>query len=328
MYPDSVSVVSSSFGWLTLTTRTRTSWTVRSLGALSRRARRSTSCRTSPDTAISTGISSSSPRSAGGRMRSLRTSVLACAAMSLTSFCSSEAATAGVADVRNRVETTLIRSVVLLSSASITALRAISSRFFCSTSSRAGTRSPARRFAWRIGSTTNDQPPTTTATTSPATMIVRSRRERFAIMDGGLRGRRAAASRASVPATGAPARGQGPDRALLDGPDRGEERALALELPEDALDDPDLGVDARDVPVQRAEHTVLAVARDQQRGDRQGNGRGERPHRDPLRAREPARAQGRRDQVQRPDTAAGRDGDRELARATRLLGDRGQPPLG
>src|SRR5439155_11574261 len=76
MYPDSVSVVSSSFGWLTLTTRTRTSWTVRSLGALSSRARRSTSCRTSPDTAISTGISSSSPRSAGGRMRSLRTSVL------------------------------------------------------------------------------------------------------------------------------------------------------------------------------------------------------------------------------------------------------------
>src|SRR5216117_2553060 len=198
MYPDSVSVVSSSFGWLTLTTRTRTSWTVRSLGALSSRARRSTSCRTSPDTAISTGISSSSPRSAGGRMRSLRTSVLACAAMSLTSFCSSDAATAGVAEVRNLAETSLRRSVVLLSSASITPLRAIRSRFFCSTSSRAGTRSPARRVASRIGSTTNDQPPITTATASPAAMIVRSRRERLAIMDGGLQARRAVACPASA----------------------------------------------------------------------------------------------------------------------------------
>ena len=73
---------------------------------------------------------------------------------------------------------------------------------------------------------------------------------------------------------------------------------------------------------------MLAVARNQKRGDRHDDGRGEHPHRDPLRAGEPSRAQGRRNQVQRADAAAGRDGDRELARATRLLGDRGQPSLG
>src|SRR5213592_4653551 len=299
MYPDSVSVVSRSLGWLTLTTRTRTSWTVKSLGALSSRARRSTSCRISPDTAISTGISSSSPRSAGGRMRSLRTSVFACAAMSLTSFCSSDAATAGVADVRNRVETVSSRSIVVRSSASIAPLRAIRSRFFCSTSSRAGTSSRALRLASRIGSTTNDQPPIPIATARPAAMIVRSRRDRLAIMDGGLRGRRAGGSRlralhlprgpdaelllvapprdgrreldtleqrgvfedrdqrarlrrltGQLDALGVEGEhrepgvagqdlgqlakhGQGPDHARLDALDRGEERALALELPED-----------------------------------------------------------------------------------------------
>src|SRR5439155_23123249 len=52
--------------------------------------------------------------------------------------------------------------------------------------SRAGTGAPARRFDSRIGSTTNDQPPSRIPTRTPAAMTVRSRRERLAIMDGGL----------------------------------------------------------------------------------------------------------------------------------------------
>src|SRR4030095_16132225 len=95
--PETVSVTSKSLGWVMLTTRILSSWTGRSFGALSSRASRSTSWRISQDTAISTGISSSSPRSAGGRMRSLRTSVLACAAMSFTIFCSFDADTARAA---------------------------------------------------------------------------------------------------------------------------------------------------------------------------------------------------------------------------------------
>ena len=58
----------------------------RSFGASSSFPRRSTSSRISPDTVISTGTSISSPRSAVGRIRSLRTSVFACAARSLTIF--------------------------------------------------------------------------------------------------------------------------------------------------------------------------------------------------------------------------------------------------
>src|SRR5216117_3176351 len=57
MNPETVSVTSRSFGWLTLTTRIFKSWTGSSLGALSSFASRSTSCRISHDTAISTGIS-------------------------------------------------------------------------------------------------------------------------------------------------------------------------------------------------------------------------------------------------------------------------------
>src|SRR5437667_299136 len=340
MYPDSVSVASSSFGWLTLTTRRRKSWTVSSLGAPSSRARRSTSCRTSPDTAISTGISSSSPRSAGGRMRSLRTSVLAWAAISLTSFCSSDAATAGVADVRNRAETALARSVRLRSSASITPLRAIRSRLFSSICSRAGTRSPARRFDSRIGSTTNDQPPSRIPTRTPAAMTVRSRRERLAIMDGGLLGGRAVVCREPAAAgwgvPRAPVAPRPPRRAWGASPPgtrapvgrRGRRlRALALELRDDALDAADPGVDAPDLPAQRLEPAVLAVARDQERGDRQDEGRREHSHRDPLRAGEPPPTQRGRDQVQRSNAPAGRDGDGELALATRFLRDRGEAPL-
>src|SRR5207244_6110144 len=52
-----------------------------------------------------------------------------------------------------------------------------------------------RTFALRIGSTTNDQPPSRIPTRSPAAMTVRSRRERLAIMDGGLLGGRAVVCR-------------------------------------------------------------------------------------------------------------------------------------
>src|SRR5207245_1517285 len=322
MYPDSVSVASSSFGWLTLTTRKRKSWTVSSLGAPSSRPSRSTSCRTSPDTAISTGISSSSPRSAGGRMRSLRTSVLAWAAISLTSFCSSDAATAGVADVRDRAEPALSRALRLRSSASITPLRAIRSRLFSSICSRAGTRSPARRFDSRIGSTTNDQPPSRIPTRTPAAMTVRSRRERLAIMDGGLLGGRAVVCRepaaagwgvARAPvaprpprrAWGASAQGTRADvvrrgRRPWEGRPVGlvgcEELALAPDLRDDPRDAADPGVESPYRPAQRLEPAVLAVARDQERGDRQDEGRREHSHRDPLRAGEPPPTQRGRDQ--------------------------------
>ena len=187
MNPEIVSVTRSSLGWLRLTTRTLRSWTGRSLVAPSSRASRSTSCRISQDTAISTGISRSSPRSAGGRIRSLRTSVFACAAMSLTIFCSSEAATAGVADVRKPSASLSNRVAVDSSSALIAARRAISSRFCSNTCSRAGTSSPADRLCSRIGSITSNQPPRMTPTAMARPTRIRSRRERLPIIAVALR---------------------------------------------------------------------------------------------------------------------------------------------
>src|SRR5206468_12980645 len=70
--------------------------------------------------------------------------------------------------------------------------------------------------------------------------------------------------------------------------------------------------------------SVLAVARDQERGDRQDEGGREHSHRDPLRAGEPPPTQRGRDQVQRSNAPAGRDGDGELALAALLLRDRGE----
>src|SRR2546421_2411731 len=134
MKPDTVSVANSSFGWLAVTTLTRRSLTVNNFCAPSTLASRSTSWRISADTAISTGISSSSPRSSGGRMRSLRMSVLASAAMSLTSFCSSEAATAGAAAVSRRALSLSIPALAASSSAAIWPRRA--SRSIRRTSSR------------------------------------------------------------------------------------------------------------------------------------------------------------------------------------------------
>src|SRR5262245_45671653 len=151
MKPESVRVARSSLGCVMLTTRTFRSWTARSFGARSINASRSTSWRISPDTAISMGISSRSPRSTGGRMRSLRTSVDAWAAMPFSSFWSSDAATAGVPAGRKRSLRLSSRWFVASSSATIAALRPTRSCRRVSTCSRTGTSSLAVRLPSRIG---------------------------------------------------------------------------------------------------------------------------------------------------------------------------------
>src|SRR5437879_5900255 len=189
MKPDTVSVANSSFGWLTFTTLTRRSLTVNNFCAPSTRASRSTSWRISADTAISTGISSSSPRSSGGRMRSLRISVLASAAMSLTSFCSSEAATAGAAAVSRRALSLSIPALAASSSAAIWPRRARRSIRRTSSRSRSGTRSAVAVLLLSRGLRTKSQPRTSTASAAPPSTMARSlgeSRPSHRITGGGL----------------------------------------------------------------------------------------------------------------------------------------------
>src|SRR5437660_1743878 len=203
MKPDTVSVANSSFGWLTFTTLTRRSLTVNNFCAPSTRASRSTSWRISADTAISTGISSSSPRSSGGRMRSLRISVLASAAMSLTSFCSSEAATAGAAAVSRRALSLSIPALAASSSAAIWLRRASRSIRRTSSRSRSGTRSAVAVLLLSSGLRTKSQPKTSTATAAPPSTMARSRgesRPSHRITGGGLPGASWAGAAAADPA--------------------------------------------------------------------------------------------------------------------------------
>src|SRR6266403_1943473 len=203
MKPDTVSVANSSFGWLTFTTLTRRSLTVNNFCAPSTRASRSTSWRISADTAISTGISSSSPRSSGGRMRSLRMSVLASAAMSLTSFCSSEAATAGAAAVSRRALSLSIPALAASSSAAIWLRRASRSIRRTSSRSRSGTRSAVAVLLLSRGLRTKSQPRTSTANAAPPSTMARSRgesRPSHRITGGGLPAASSARSAGADPA--------------------------------------------------------------------------------------------------------------------------------
>src|SRR6266545_1326217 len=95
-YPDTVSVVSRSRAWPTATTRMFMSRRVRSLGVCSSKWSSATISRTLPATAISIGTSCRPAKSTGGKTRSLRTSTFALSATSLTSFCSSDAASGAV----------------------------------------------------------------------------------------------------------------------------------------------------------------------------------------------------------------------------------------
>src|SRR5437667_440759 len=251
MNPEIVSVVSKSLGWLRLTTRILRSCTGKSLAPLSSRASRSTSCRISQDTAISTGISRSSPRSTGGRIRSLRTSVFACAAMSFTRFWSSEAATAGVAEVRKPSASLSKRAVVALSPAVI-----------------GGRRLGGRGRRYRRGRLPRGA--------DPELLAIPPARDRRGELDAleprrifqqrDQRARRSGLSRqldtlrvereigdprvARNDLGQLAEHGQGLERAradLLDGP---EKLALALELPRHALDGMHLGIDPGDLRVE------------------------------------------------------------------------------